>query len=163
MADSFLRLPAGDRREVLGVAADRSGRPAHLLEKDAWVVWALAALYGSPLGEHLVFKGGTSLSKAYGVIRRFSEDVDLTYDIRAIAPDLVGEDGEALPKTRSEEKRWSSEVRKRLPEWVAGTAQPTIADALVREGLAAAVRIDGEKLFIDYEATSTGSGMSRRT
>ena len=54
------------------------------------------------------FKGGTSLSKAYHVIRRFSEDVDLTYDIRAIAPDLVGENGEAQPKNRSEEKRWSS-------------------------------------------------------
>jgi Nucleotidyl transferase AbiEii toxin, Type IV TA system len=58
------------------------GRPAHLLEKDVWAVWALAALYQSALREHLVFKGGTSLSKAYGVIRRFSEDVDLTYDIR---------------------------------------------------------------------------------
>ena len=104
MANAFLLLPAEDRREALSVAADRSGRPAHLLEKDAWVVWALATLYGSPLGEHLVFKGGTSLSKAYQVIRRFSEDVDLTYDIRALAPDLVGDDGEALPKTRSEEK-----------------------------------------------------------
>ena len=158
MADAFLSLPAADRREVLGVAADRSGRPAHLLEKDGWVVWALAALYGSPLGEHLVFKGGTSLSKAYGVIRRFSEDVDLTYDIRALAPDLVGGNGEALPKTRSEEKRWSSEVRKRLPEWVAGTAQPTIANALASEGLAAAIRVEDDKLFIDYEATATGSG-----
>ncbi|NTB87505.1 nucleotidyl transferase AbiEii/AbiGii toxin family protein [Agrobacterium tumefaciens] len=158
MADAFLSLSAADRREVLGVAADRSGRPAHLLEKDAWVVWALAALYGSPLGEHLVFKGGTSLSKAYGVIRRFSEDVDLTYDIRALAPDLVGSNGEALPKTRSEEKRWSSEVRKRLPEWVAGTAQPTIANALASEGLAAAIRVEDDKLFIDYEATATGSG-----
>jgi len=158
MADAFLRLSAKDRRDALGVAADRSGRPAHLLEKDVWVVWALAALYGSPLGEHLVFKGGTSLSKAYKVIRRFSEDVDLTYDIRAIAPDLVGADGEALPKTRSEERRWSSEVRQRLPEWVAVTAQPVIASALAAEALAAAIRIDGEKLFIDYEATATGLG-----
>ncbi|GGD35799.1 nucleotidyl transferase AbiEii/AbiGii toxin family protein [Aureimonas glaciei] len=158
MAAAFLSLAAADRREVLGVAADRSGRPAHLLEKDAWVVWALAALYGSPLGEHLVFKGGTSLSKAYGVIHRFSEDVDLTYDIRALAPDLVGGNGEALPNTRSEEKRWSSEVRKRLPEWVAGTAQPTIANALVSEGLAATIRVEDDKLFIDYEATATGSG-----
>ncbi|SDG71995.1 nucleotidyl transferase AbiEii/AbiGii toxin family protein [Pelagibacterium luteolum] len=158
MADAFLSLSAADRREVLGVAADRSGRPTHLLEKDAWVVWALAALYGSPLGEHLVFKGGTSLSKAYGVIRRFSEDVDLTYDIRALAPDLVGDNGEALPKTRSEEKRWSSEVRKRLPEWVAGTAQPTIANALASEELAAVIRVEDDKLFIDYEATATGSG-----
>jgi hypothetical protein len=92
-----------------------------------WVVWALATLYAAPLGEHLVFKGGTSLSKAYQVIRRFSEDVDLTYDIRAIAPDLVGDNGEGLPKTRSEEKRWSSEVRRRLPAWVAETVQPVIA------------------------------------
>jgi hypothetical protein len=44
MADAFLSLSAADRREVLGIAADRSGRPAHLLEKDVWVVWALAAL-----------------------------------------------------------------------------------------------------------------------
>jgi hypothetical protein len=157
MADSFLHLPVEDRRDALGVAADRSGRPAHLLEKDVWVVWALATLYGSALGEHLVFKGGTSLSKAYQVIRRFSEDVDLTYDIRAIAPDLAGGDGEALPKNRSEEKRWSSEVRKRLPEWVEGSVQPIIVAALAAEGLTAAIRVEGEKLFIDYEATTAGS------
>ena len=158
MADVFLHLSAQDRRDALGVAADRSGRPTHLLEKDVWVVWALATLYAAPLGEHLVFKGGTSLSKAYQVIRRFSEDVDLTYDIRAIAPDLVGNDGEGLPKTRSEEKRWSSEVRRRLPAWVEDTVRPVIVNALTGEGLAAAVRVEGEKLFIDYEATAAGSG-----
>ena len=158
MADVFLRLSAQDRRDALGVAADRSGRPTHLLEKDVWVVWALATLYAAPLGEHLVFKGGTSLSKAYQVIRRFSEDVDLTYAIRAIAPDLVGNNGEGLPKTRSEEKRWSSEVRRRLPTWVAETVQPVITNALAVEGLAASVRVGDEKLFIDYEATAAGFG-----
>jgi len=158
MADPFLHLPIEDRREALGVAADRSGRPAHLLEKDVWLVWSLATLYSSVLGEHLVFKGGTSLSKAYQVIRRFSEDVDLTYDIRAIVPDLVGDNGEALPKTRSEEKRWSSEVRKRLPEWVEGSVQPIIAEALAAEALAATIRVEGEKLFIDYEAAAAGFG-----
>lgn len=116
----------------LAVVADRSGRPAHLPEKDVWVVWALSTLFGSDLGHHLVFKGGTSLSKAYGVIRRFSEDVDLTFDIRAIAPDLVGENDEALPKNRSEEKRWSKGVRDRLPEWVDGTVHPLIAGAIRR-------------------------------
>lgn len=158
MAEAFVTLSANDRREALAVAADRSGRPAHLLEKDVWVVWTLATLFGSNFGEHLVFKGGTSLSKAYQVIRRFSEDVDLTYDIRAIAPDLVGENGEALPKTRSEEKRWSSEVRKRLPEWVEGSVQPIIAEALAAEALAATIRVEGEKLFIDYAAATAGSG-----
>jgi predicted nucleotidyltransferase component of viral defense system len=61
MADAFLSLSPADRSDVLGVAADRSGRPAHLLEKDVWVVWALAGLYCSPLGEHQVLKGGPSL------------------------------------------------------------------------------------------------------
>jgi hypothetical protein len=70
----------------------------------------------------------------------------------------VGVDGEALPKTRSEEKRWSSEVRRRLPDWVVGNAQPTIASALAAEGLGAAIRVEGEKLFIDCEATAIGSG-----
>lgn len=158
MAETFLLLSAQDRRDALGVAADRSGRPAHLLEKDVWVVWALSTLYTAPLGEHLVFKGGTSLSKAYQVIHRFSEDVDLTYDIRAIAPDLVGDNGEGLPKTRSEEKRWSSEVRRRLPEWVGAVVQPVISDALATEGLAAAIRVEGDRLFIDYEPTAVGSG-----
>lgn len=151
-------MSADDRREALAIAADRSGRPAHLLEKDVWVVWTLATLYGSNLGEHLVFKGGTSLSKAYGVIRRFSEDVDLTYDIRAIAPDLVGENGEALPKNRSEEKRWSRAVRHRLPEWVDRTIQPLVAGAIKAQALPATIRVEGDKLLIDYEATATGSG-----
>ncbi len=43
MAEAFLGLSTQDRRDALGVAVDRSGRPAHLLEKDVWVVWAIAA------------------------------------------------------------------------------------------------------------------------
>lgn len=73
MADVFLQLSAEDRRDALDVATDRSGRPTHLLEKDVWMVWAPTPLYAAPLGEYLVFKAGTSLSKAYQVIRRFSE------------------------------------------------------------------------------------------
>jgi len=158
MADSFLRLSAQDRRRALNIAVDPSGRPAHLLEKDVWVVWALKTLYESPIGEHLVFKGGTSLSKAFGIIERFSEDVDLTYDIRAIAPDLTGNAIEPLPPTRSAEQRWTDTVRTRLSAWVEDTAQPIITAALVNDGLPATIRVEGEKLFIDYEATQTGSG-----
>ena len=85
MADHFLKLSSEDKREVLAIASDRSKRPVHLLEKDVWVVWSLRTLYATALGKSLVFKGGTSLSKAYGAIRRFSEDVDATYDIRGEA------------------------------------------------------------------------------
>ena len=158
MADVFLKLTLDEQREVLQLAAARSGgRPAYLLEKDVWVVWALNALFDSALGEHLVFRGGTSLSKAYAVIGRFSEDVDLTYDIRALAPDMVGSEGEALPATPGEERRWSTQVRRRLPAWVAGTALPMIAARLAAEGLGATALADGERIFLDYKALTTGA------
>ena len=49
MAEHYLDLGPGDRREVLEFAASASGRPAYLLEKDIWVVWALRTLFGAPL------------------------------------------------------------------------------------------------------------------
>jgi len=158
MSEVFLKLSADERREALAVAASASGRPAHLLEKDIWVVWALDALFSSPLGEHLVFKGGTSLSKAYGVIRRFSEDVDLTYDIRALAPDLVGETGDALPATRGEERRWTKAVGQRLPQWVEDHVLPTLQARLAVDDAPAQLRLEGEKVFVEYEPLATGSG-----
>ncbi len=61
----YFALLREDQREALLVAAERSSRPLHLLEKDVWVVWALHHLFTGPHAQHLVFKGGTSLSKAY--------------------------------------------------------------------------------------------------
>lgn len=114
----FFELSADERLESLAHAANTSGRQPHLLEKDIWVVWSLRHLFAAPYAPHLVFKGGTSLSKAYHVIQRFSEDVDLTYDIRAIARDLVGDASTPLPASRSQEKKWSKEIRTRLADWV---------------------------------------------
>lgn len=90
MAESFIALSPDDQREVLEQVRQTTGRPTHLLEKDVWVVWALGALFESPLAADLTFKGGTSLSKAYKIIERFSEDIDLTYDIRKLIGDLTG-------------------------------------------------------------------------
>ena len=114
----FFQPSTAERLDALDAAANTSGLLPHLLEKDIWVVWSLRHLFGGPYADHLVFKGGTSLSKAYGVIRRFSEDVDLTYDIRAIASDLVGDADAPLPISKSQEKKWSKEIRLRLSGWV---------------------------------------------
>jgi hypothetical protein len=154
----FFSLSDSDRLEALNVAADASGRPPHLLEKDIWVVWALRHLFTGPDAGHLVVKGGTSLSKAYGVIRRFSEDVDLTYDIRAIASDLVGDAGTPLPATRSQEKKWSKEIRARLTQWVGAEVVPRLIQEIGRQRLPAAIRADGDKVFIDYSALTGGTG-----
>ena len=113
----FFSLSIKDRLEALEQAANMSGRPPHLLEKDIWVVWSLRHIFTTPYASHLVFKGGTSLSKAYGVIQRFSEDVDLTYDIRAIAPDLIGDTNDPLPVSKSQEK---SGAKRSVPAWLTG-------------------------------------------
>ena len=117
MAERFFSLPIDDRKEALEVAASQCGRPAYLLEKDAWVVWTLGALFDSPFAKDLIFKGGTSLSKVYHVIDRFSEDIDVTYDIRAIAHDLVKDAGpEALPASKSQARKWRDTIDKRLAD-----------------------------------------------
>ncbi len=160
MAESWFALDDADRAEVLEYAAAQSGRPAHLLEKDLWVVWTLAAIYASPIADKLTFKGGTSLSKVYKVIDRFSEDIDLTYDIRALVPDLL-RDGNPIPVSPSQEKKISRVVSTRLPEWIEQTVRPVIDAALVANGLQADLRIAGErrdKLLIDYRALKTGMG-----
>ena len=154
----FFQLSASDQLDALNVASDRSGVPPHLLEKDIWVVWSLQHLFTGPYAEHLVFKGGTSLSKAYGVIRRFSEDVDLTYDIRAIANDLVGQSGSPLPATKSQERKWTKEIRARLAEWVVNSIVPGFRVELTNLGLPATVRAEDEKVFIDYTPLISGTG-----
>ena len=83
MAEAFLSLGARERADILQTIAARSGRPAIILEKDIWVCWVLHALFSMPDPHPMAFKGGTSLSKVYGIIDRFSEDVDVTLDYRA--------------------------------------------------------------------------------
>ncbi len=147
----YQRLSAEDRGKALRVAEAASGRRAFLLEKDIWVVATLEVLFDAPFARHLIFKGGTSLSKVWRAIRRFSEDVDITYDIRAFAPDLVaGAGDEALPPTRSQQKRLSRAIRSRLDEWVRDLALPVVNEGLVHAGFNADVRADGDCLHVRY-------------
>ncbi|MCY4042140.1 MAG: nucleotidyl transferase AbiEii/AbiGii toxin family protein [Gammaproteobacteria bacterium] len=148
----YQRLSAEDRRNVMKVAQDASRRRAFLLEKDIWVVATLDMLFRAPFAEHLTFKGGTSLSKVWHAIRRFSEDIDITYDIRAFAPDLVAGAGEeALPANRSQQKRWTHEIQTHLNEWVRCQALPIVWEGLARAGFAADLRSDGDRLFVRYK------------
>jgi Nucleotidyl transferase AbiEii toxin, Type IV TA system len=156
MADPFLSLSREDRVEALGVATTESGRPVHLLEKDIWVVWAIDALFSTDFGKHLVFKGGTSLSKAYDVIGRFSEDIDVTYDVRALIPDLAG-DG-TLPKTNSQARKWRDAIDQKLPVWVRDEALPAIENRIAATGVTAKVRVEVTDLYIDYDPLSAGTG-----
>ena len=163
MADTiYQRLSADDRRYALRVVQDKSRLRAFLLEKDIWVVAALAVLFDAPFAQHLTFKGGTSLSKVWRAIRRFSEDIDVTYDIRAFAPDLVASAGdEALPPTRSQEKRWTRAIRARLAEWVRDRACPSVEEGLSRAGFVAQIRAEGDRVYIVYQPLFEETGFVR--
>ncbi len=77
---SIIAASPADRSDLFLTAAQRLGAPLINIEKDFWVCWTLNTLYHRlpKDGPRLLFKGGTSLSKAYGLINRFSEDIDVT-------------------------------------------------------------------------------------
>ncbi len=77
---NWLSLEKEQQNELFTQAGAETGLPPFAIEKDAWVTLVLRMLFASKLYEHIVFKGGTSLSKVYNLIKRFSEDVDLSID-----------------------------------------------------------------------------------
>ncbi|VVE49490.1 hypothetical protein PCO31111_04635 [Pandoraea communis] len=160
MAEYYFDLSTAEQYEALAFSSVQTGKPIHLLEKDVWVVWVLRTLFTSALATDLTFKGGTSLSKAYKLIDRFSEDVDLTYDIRRLIPDLMPE-GSSLPSSRSQSGKWTTAVRRALPTWINEQVLPVISDGLAREGLEATVGLaeDGmDTVLLSYPALASGTG-----
>lgn len=159
----YFSLSDKDKIDALETAASKLGRPADLLEKDIWVVWALNALFDSALGESLVFKGGTSLSKVYKAIDRFSEDVDVTYDIRKIIPDLIDDPEKPYPLNRSQAKKWTEAVQGRLSVWLRHDVVPILESKIQYGGVDAKLRFEGDKLYLDYDAVRSGTGYVRPT
>ena len=84
MKNDFLqvwqKLSTEERLAVFQETGKRRGLPASVIEKDWWVSLTLRIIFGMELAPHLVFKGGTSLSKGWQLIARFSEDIDLALD-----------------------------------------------------------------------------------
>ena len=112
---SFLALSVRDRRDAFAAAANRLDTVPGYVEKDFWVCLVLDALFNRLPAGHpkLLFKGGTSLSKAFGLIRRFSEDIDLV-----VHRDALGFAGDRDPTTAA---GLSKKRRSALFEELAGT------------------------------------------
>ncbi len=100
--NSIARMPANARAELFAETADRKVLPDAIVEKDFWVCWVLKQLFSiDALSGRLLFKGGTSLSKIFHAINRFSEDIDLAVDYVALG--FTGERDprrEEISKTR---------------------------------------------------------------
>jgi len=92
--DNFIILPERTKINAFTETATRKTLPAVAVEKDWWATAVLRALFALPYAEHLSFKGGTSLSKCYNLIERFSEDIDI-----AVNREFLGFSG-TLSKTQ---------------------------------------------------------------
>ncbi|MGE3342587.1 MAG: nucleotidyl transferase AbiEii/AbiGii toxin family protein [Vicinamibacterales bacterium] len=128
--NAFARLSTEERRDYFEQTAATLGLPAASIEKDFWVCWLLRLLFELPAWRgHLTFKGGTSLSKGYGLIKRFSEDLDVVID-----RDVLGFGGDQSPERAPSKKQ----MRKRLDALKAACVE-AIHDSLLPD-LTAAVR-----------------------
>ena len=116
------------REELFQESASRIGLSAAIIEKDFWVCWSLARLFEIPdIKDYLIFKGGTSLSKVYKVIERFSEDVDVS-----ISRELFGfSDGNdpVNAANRSQQRKKVEQLNKKCEELVNGEIITNLREA----------------------------------
>ena len=151
--NNYFALPKLQQRQIIEQATLRIKLPVQAIEKDIWVSTILQIIFSLPVAQHLIFKGGTSLSKAWGLINRFSEDIDL-----AVGRALFELEGDLT-------KKGIKKLRKRSSIFVRDDLFIMLQDALKQYGLAdkctLTVEPDGEgdntypeprKIFIAYES-----------
>lgn len=102
-AKDFYSLREGQKREVFTAISQKKGLPIYAVEKDWWVVQTLDIIFQLEMAQHLLFKGGTSLSKAWNIINRFSEDIDL-----ALNREFLGFEGGLINKSQVKKLRKKS-------------------------------------------------------
>jgi hypothetical protein len=128
--DTFITRSETDRRDILEQSAIKRTIRATILEKDFWVCWTLKTLFESEeLAPYLIFKGGTSLSKAYRLIERFSEDIDLVIDRNA---PYVSEVQDPLEGglSRSKQKERVKDLQKRAVDFVESIVFPKLKEII---------------------------------
>ncbi|WP_191968542.1 nucleotidyl transferase AbiEii/AbiGii toxin family protein [Cellvibrio sp. KY-GH-1] len=155
-------------KRILEVAAQNhpDGLPDFFFEKDLWVTEILRLLYDENfLGEYAVaFKGGTALSKCWGIIDRFSEDIDLSIhwaDLAEVDDESVA--WEQSTKSRSQRDKFRSQQSQRLTEWSSQLVEKLNQrfESYNIEGLGAELVVDshGEEVNIYFPKVAEGEGV----
>ncbi len=136
------RLPARERSELFSETATQKGTTPAVVEKDFWVTWVLNRLFQEPdLVRLLMFKGGTSLSKVYHLIERFSEDIDLVLDWRV----LSGEDPLA-ERSKTRQAQLNAALNEQAQQYIGGELLRLVEAAL--DGVCGC-RVDDDPYVID--------------
>lgn len=149
--ESYFDLPVSDQADVLQSLAPVMGRRAEILEKDIWLCQVLGILFQLPCRKPMAFKGGTSLSKVYKAIDRFSEDIDVTVDYRS----LVADAPELESITSNNQRGKLSDALKaalttHVIDELVPALQAALATALPTQPISIEVSDDAEKLWVFY-------------
>ena len=124
--ERIARLAARERTELFSESAARMGTTPAVVEKDFWVSWVLCRLFADEqLAQWLMFKGGTSLSKAYGLIQRFSEDIDLVLDWRT-----VSQADPLADRSQTQQNKLNAAIEAQAVQFIAGELLRRIRAAL---------------------------------
>jgi hypothetical protein len=154
-----------DRLDAFLATANRLGTPVGNIEKDFWVCWTLDALYHQlPQGHpHLLFKGGTSLSKAYGLIDRFSEDIDVTVFRNDLDQATSVDELEALSNKKRRAKL--DAIRDACRAYITGSLRAALTK-IVADATSGAGRVEidaadpnGQTLLIHYPEVEPRDGV----
>ncbi|MBA4137857.1 MAG: nucleotidyl transferase AbiEii/AbiGii toxin family protein [Opitutus sp.] len=135
--NAVIQLTGRQRAELFQATAQKLGIADVIVEKDFWVCWTLSQLFTLPdVRDHLIFKGGTSLSKVWKIIDRFSEDIDVS-----LGRDWLGFSGASDPENiagRNKQGAQIEKLRNACESKVAGTLLPALtsraADQLAGSG-----------------------------
>ena len=122
--DYVAKLEANERKELFEATAGRAGMRPTVVEKDFWVCYMLKHLFNDcKYNKSFVFKGGTSLSKAYHLIERFSEDIDLILDWRNIITDNSNPWSE---RSKTKQDQYNKKINKEAAEFYRNELVPTL-------------------------------------
>ncbi len=154
------RFSDNDRRVLFRNTADKMGLNDAIVEKDFWVCFTLDYLFHRSLWkDSITFKGDTSLSKAFNLISRFSEDIDLILDWRVLG---YGKDEPWEKRSNTKQDIFNKEANARAEAFLAETFCPAVREGLSQElGREADVHMDGEEgqtVIFAYPKLFTGVG-----
>lgn len=148
--DNILKLSKEERIELFGETGARRGMAPAVVEKDFWVCWILKQLFScSDIKNHIIFKGGTSLSKVFNIIERFSEDVDLILNWELLTSINPQESG----RSRTKQNKINEQINEEARDYIKEIMQPLV-DRLVNPVCSAIVdEDDGHIIQVKYPAS----------
>lgn len=125
--ESVARRSSVERSQLFTETAAHKGMTPAIVEKDFWVCWTLGRLFAHPdLSRLLMFKGGTSLSKVFNLIERFSEDIDLILDWRVV----VGEDDPLAERSNNKQGRLNKAIEDKAKNYIGSEMLAMISGAI---------------------------------